>query len=299
MSDKTHNPNSDYDRFARLYDLEHAQFAADLLLYQNFARRCDGPVLDVGCGSGRVTLPLARAGSDVVGIDSSLAMLDIARARVHEAGLSDHIQLLRQDVCTLDLENQFALVVFSLNGFLHLLTAQAQRAALHNMARALLPGGILIVDVPNPHTVFTTRQDGKDILRSHFSLPQGGKAFCFVNARTDLAAQIQHITLTYDQVADEGKSFDPSPDGSALGTPAFGTSEPNAMTPAQGIQDLAAAGLARRTRIDLDVRFVYRDEMVGLIEQAGLQVDAVYGSYDLDPYEAGSHVMLFVAYRPL
>ena len=76
-----------YDSLARLYDLEHRNFGVDLLLYQNFGRRCGGPVLDVGCGSGRVTLAVARTGLDVVGVDNSVAMLDLAYARVREEGL--------------------------------------------------------------------------------------------------------------------------------------------------------------------------------------------------------------------
>jgi ubiquinone/menaquinone biosynthesis C-methylase UbiE len=266
---------SDYDRFARLYDLEHAEFDADLLLYQNLAQRCGSPVLDVGCGSGRVALALAKSGLDVTGIDNSPAMLDIARVRLREDELPGQIHLVEQDVCDLEWESRFPVAVFALNGFLHLLTPTAQRAALQNLYRALLPGGVLIVDVPNPRTVFTARQDGKAILRSHFHLPEGGEAWCFVNAQTDLAAQIQHLTLTYDELFSSGQETEMED------------------WPGEPKQDLF-----RRTVIAIDVRFVYCREMTGLLEQAGFRVDGVYGSYDLDPYQDSSHVMLFVAYRP-
>lgn len=303
MSDNRQLPISDYDCFARLYDLEHAGFDADLALYRHFARRCGDPVLDVGCGTGRVALALARAGSRVVGIDTSQAMLDIAHARVREAGLSRRVDLLYRDVCELELESRFALAVFALNGFLHLLTVQAQRAALRNIARALLPGGVLIVDLPNPHTVFSPDHDGTSLLRSHFALPEGGEAWCFVNAQTDLVAQIQHLTLTYDEMAAEGTLFelpdqaDGPPDA---GAPAPGVSSAAALSgmSLDEVLGLDVPGLVRRTRVELDVRFVYRDGMIDLLKQAGLQVDDVYGSYDLDPYRRDSHIMLFVAYRP-
>ena len=56
-------------------------------------------------------------------------------------------------------------------------------------------------------------------------------------------------------------------------------------------------GIVQRSTVETDLRFVYRYEMVGLLHQAGFEVDAVYGTYDLDPYEADSHLMLFVAFR--
>jgi hypothetical protein len=55
-------------------------------------------------------------------------------------------------------------------------------------------------------------------------------------------------------------------------------------------------GVVRRTAAEMELRFVYRYEMASLLEQAGFEVDAVHGSYDLDPYESDSPIMLFVAY---
>ena len=252
---------SDYDRFARLYDLEHQDFDADITLYRNYAQRCDGPVLELGCGSGRVCLALARAGYDVAGVDSSVAMLSLARAHAAEGGLAGQVRLEQADARTLTFPSQFALAIWPLNGFLHLLTVEDQRAALKGAHRSLLPGGVLIVDVPNPHTVFTPDDDGQLLLRSRFPSPEGDSISSSSVSRTDLANQRQHLTLQYDEVRDDG--------------------EP------------------QRTTVETDLRFVYRYEMEALLRQAGFLLDAVYGSYDLDPYDVDSDVMLFVAYRPL
>jgi ubiquinone/menaquinone biosynthesis C-methylase UbiE len=84
---------SDYDLFAHLYDLEHRDLDQDLDLYRNFAARCDGTVLELGCGTGRVALALAQAGYDVVGVDESTSMLELAQAHVIEAGLARQVQL--------------------------------------------------------------------------------------------------------------------------------------------------------------------------------------------------------------
>jgi SAM-dependent methyltransferase len=252
---------SDYDRFARLYDLEHQDFADDLDLYRNFALRCDGPVLELGCGSGRVCLALARSGFDITGVDTSEAMLDLARVHVASVGFAGRVRLEQADVRALPFEGRFALVIYPLNGFLHLLTVEDQLAALKCARRALLPGGFLIVDLPNPHVAFAPDADGAFLLRRRFASPDGHAIASLTLSQTDFAGQRQHLTLRYDEM-----------DGDQL---------------------------VQRTTAETDLRFVYRYEMEALLRQADLRIDAVYGSYDLDPYETDSDVMLFVAYRLL
>ncbi len=252
---------SEYDQFALLYDWEHAPFNDDLLMYRNFAQRCDGAVLDVGCGAGRVTLALAQAGLPTLGIDTSNEMLRLAQAHAAARQIGHLARFERRDVRRLDLESEFALAVFALNGFLHLLTPADQRTALRAIRRALLPGGLLIIDTPNPHTVFVPDRDGQWMLRSRFRSSDGQDIECLVNTQTDLAEQMQQLELRYDQMT-------------------------------------AGSSLVRRVAIRIGVRFVYQYEMIALLESCGFELDAVYGSYDLDPYQADSAIMLFVAYRP-
>ena len=248
-----------YDLFARLYHLEHSDVQEDVAFYQNFALRCDGPILELGCGTGRVSLALAQAGFDVTGVDSSSAMLAMARAHAADAGLSAQLRLEQCDVRALLFERRFALAIYPLNGFLHLLTSEDQLSALRNVCRALLPGGLLILDLANPHAVLVSDVDGHLIHRGHFRSPEGRAISSFSCTQTDLATQVQHLTLFYDEVDDDGT--------------------------------------VHRTTVETDLRFVYRYEMAGLLRQAGFVVDAVYGTYDLDPYETDSGLMLVVAYK--
>lgn len=73
---------SDFDRFAKYYDDEHASYTDDLPMWEGFARHAgeDG-VLELACGTGRLLVPLARAGATLTGIDVSPAMLDVAREK--------------------------------------------------------------------------------------------------------------------------------------------------------------------------------------------------------------------------
>jgi ubiquinone/menaquinone biosynthesis C-methylase UbiE len=250
---------SSYDLFAQFYDMEHKDFCRDIELYRNYAVRCGGPVLELGCGSGRVSLALAKAGFNVMGVDNSATMLALARARITDAGLGERIQLQQADVRALKFEARFALVLFPLNGFLHLTTVEDQLSALAGAHRALLPGGLLIVDLPNPHTTFTPSIDGQFILRSHFASPESRPISSYASAQTDLASQMQRLTLFYDEVSSDGT--------------------------------------VRRTTVTTALRFVYRYEMDGLLRRVGFEVDGVYGSYDLESYESDSEIMLFVAHK--
>ena len=250
---------SDYDLFAHLYDLEHRDLEQDLDLYLNFAERCDGVVLELGCGTGRVTLALGQAGYTVVGLDESTSMLELAGARVAEAGLGAKVRLEHLDVRDMAWSERFALAIWPLNGFLHLPSRTDQALALAKVRQALLPGGFVVVDLPNPHVAFAPQSDDQLAIRRSVQTAQGDLVTSLVSTRTDLADQVQHMTLLYDTV---------------------------------GCQD----GIVRRTAAQVELRFVYRYEMAGLLEQTGFEVDAVHGSYDLDPYESDSPIMLFVAH---
>ena len=250
---------SDYGPIARLYDAEHADLASDVELYRNFALRCDGAVLELGCGSGRVTVPLAQAGLSVTGMDLAPEMLELARERARSAGVTELILLEEGDVRMLSLPARFSLAIFPLNGFLHLLTARDQLDALASIHRALLPGGLLIVDLPNPHAVLAPDRDGHLLHRRRFHLPGEGMVSSWTMTRTDVANQVQHLCLSYDLSRRDG--------------------------------------LVRRTTVEMDLRFVYRYEMEALLRESGFLVDDVYGSHDLDPYQDESETMLFVAYK--
>ena len=140
-----------YDAIAEFYDLEHRDFGDDLPMYLEWARRVGSPILDVGCGTGRVTLALAQAGFEVTGIDESSEML----ARAHQRILSDptamsKVRLLAVPAQQFRAENRYHLAILSLNTFAHFLTQAQQLETLNNLRRHLVPGGVLINDMTPP-----------------------------------------------------------------------------------------------------------------------------------------------------
>ncbi|MDP7690215.1 MAG: methyltransferase domain-containing protein, partial [Vicinamibacterales bacterium] len=92
-----------WDDYAPFYDWENARTVGcrDIRFWQGLAERCGGPVLELGCGTGRVSVPVARSVDDVVGLDRSDAMLRQARRRVRRGRVDGSLRLVRGDVRSL------------------------------------------------------------------------------------------------------------------------------------------------------------------------------------------------------
>ena len=139
---------------ARYYDLSHDWLTDDIPFLLEQAAAASGPLLEVGCGSGRLLVPLARAGHTVLGIDNAPEMLGRAEARLaaEPPDVRARVQLVAADVKALrlpDPTSSFALAFFAYNTFMHLDEAGAA-AALRQLRALLRPGGVLLLDVDNP-----------------------------------------------------------------------------------------------------------------------------------------------------
>ena len=131
---------SGYDAFAAIYGRWSAEMTADVPFYVELAREADGPVVELAVGTGRVAIPVAReTRRRVVGVDRSPAMLAVARARAHEAGVE--LELLEADLRELALEEPAALVYCPYRSLLHLPTWADRRRVFERVAAALRPGG--------------------------------------------------------------------------------------------------------------------------------------------------------------
>jgi SAM-dependent methyltransferase len=127
--------------------------------YREEARRCSGPVLELACGTGRLTLPLARDGHEVVGLDLSRSMLAAAaqKAAESEAGAS----FVLGDMRDFDLGRRFGLIVISCNSLAHLTATEDLRSCLRSVRRHLAPGGALAFDVVMPDAQLLGRPGGQ------------------------------------------------------------------------------------------------------------------------------------------
>jgi SAM-dependent methyltransferase len=147
-----------WDEYAPFYDWENARTLGrrDVAFWRTLARQAGGPALELGCGTGRIALPLGRAGAVVVGIDRSAAMLARARRRVRRARLDARVRLVRGDIRHLPFAGagQAFPLVMAPYGVLQSLLREADLAAtLSAVHRVLEPGGTfgleLVADLPS------------------------------------------------------------------------------------------------------------------------------------------------------
>ncbi len=140
-----------WDAYARFYDWENARTVGrrDVRFWTDMAARADGTVLELGCGTGRLSVPVARKARRFVGIDRSAAMLRRLRARLRRARLTGHAAIVRGDVRALPFRSGWRCrLVMAPYGMLQsLLSDDDLTAALDAAARVLAPGATLGVDL--------------------------------------------------------------------------------------------------------------------------------------------------------
>ena len=146
-----------YDEIARLYDPWSRSVVEDVSFYVDEAVRSGGPVLELGVGTGRIAIPIAAVGIQVVGVDLSEGMLAVARERADLAAVA--VDLRHGDMRDPPVEGVFPLIVIPFRTLLHMESDIDRRAVLRVVARLLAPGGRFVFDVFTP--------GAKDIADTH------------------------------------------------------------------------------------------------------------------------------------
>jgi SAM-dependent methyltransferase len=247
---------------AQLYDA--FPFSADLPFYLELASSTGSEVLELCCGSGRLLLPLAEAGHRPVGLDASPHMLALTHAKLVAAGpeVMERARLVRGDLRSFELEQRFDLALIAVKSFSYLTSRSDQQRALERIAAHLRPGGRLALDLLHPALSWLTQPPGslsQDLVQD---VPERGITVARTEAvvSTDLAAQIRVIRSAYEVVARDGS-------------------------------------LTKRF-VEWPYRYIFRFEAELLLERAGLEVEAIYGGYQHEPFSSASRTMLIVARRP-
>jgi len=248
------------NRAARFFDADYAGYLEDLPVLLGYAQRTGSPLLELGCGAGRVLIPLAQAGYRVTGVDLSPEMLRLARAKAESAGVTDRVTLIQGDYCDAPLGGPYRLAFAVMNTFLHLTTQADQLRALRHWREHLAPGGLLLIDVFHPDVGQLATLDGRLEWDKSWTDPETGVTVMkWVTRVVDLAEQTLHVTLIYDEVA--------------------------------------ADGSLRRTLVPYDARYLWRFEAELLLDKAGFVLEALYGGWDTGPFEGNSDRMILVARR--
>ena len=254
-------------RDAALYDWEYRRRRADVAFYRMLADERGGPILDLGCGSGRLAIPLLNHGHQVVGVDLSAAMLARAHARRLRLPAAPRRKglFVRGDLRQLPVRGTFPFIVMAFHTIQHLIEDQELLAVLRAVRERLTPDGWFAFDVFFPNAAWLARPAGRRFDRIVFRHPRTGQRTEYsVSHRMDEARRALHMFIHYRPIS-------------------------------------ASGVVAGRGRV---VRLVHRqlppEAVADLVKQAGLRIitrwSGFHGEPLTDPHASEQHVYLA---RPL
>jgi SAM-dependent methyltransferase len=249
-----------YTTVARYYDAENADKTDDIDFYKELLEDAPGPVLEVGCGSGRVVLPLARDGFTVHGIDNDAAMLARARKRVDmQPDTYPNLTLQAGDVLTDEIPGgPFAFVLLSYNMLMHFHQQPQQIRLLERLRAVAADEALLVLDLPNAGEMFATPDSDAITLERTFIEPETGHMVMQQAVSVlDRATQLMRVTWIYDEITGDG--------------------------------------MLKRTVAPTLFRYFFPYEVQLLLDRCGWAVDTLYGDTDGSPFEDGAPRMIVLA----
>jgi ubiquinone/menaquinone biosynthesis C-methylase UbiE len=250
-----------WDDYAPFYDWENARTLGrrDVPFWTNIALRGGGPVLELGCGTGRVSLPLGRAGVPLTGIDRSAAMLAFARTRIRRARLGKAIRLVQGDIRFLPFPRTFAVVIAPYGILQSLLRERDLATTLTEVHRVLEPGGTfgleLVADLPS-----WEEYRRRISLKGWRGRPGGTHVTLVESVRQDRARR----QTIFDQEFRERRG-----------------------------------GRRRVRRFSLAFRTLSVPQMTRRLEKAGFEVSALLGDYRGGRWDARADVWVILAKKPM
>jgi len=247
------------DSWAGIYDAVHT-FTEDTSFWVGEAQASGGPVLELGCGTGRVAVPIAQAGVPVVGLDSSAGMLRAARAKARRLGLDASVlRFVRSDIRDFSLAQRFPLVIIPFRSFQLLLSVADQYQALASIRNHLEPSGRLIFSLFVPDPELLARDPSTPLYDHEVTDPATGhRLLVWHQNRYDTFNQVVAARTIIEEVDENGQ-------------------------------------VVRKTYQDYQLRYLYRFEAQHLLSACGYRVLDIDGSFRREPLDESSTEMIWVA----
>jgi ubiquinone/menaquinone biosynthesis C-methylase UbiE len=249
-----------YDRIYSVMNFDDQDF------YLELAAKTGGPVLELGAGTGRISIPLARAGYEVTALDLNQIMLDEMRAKLsaEDAAVSARIETQLGDMSSFELGREYKLIIMPFRGFQHLLSPAEQRSCLERVARHLAPGGRFVFDAFCPNFDFLAKQAAiLGALRpeiEHRDEQTGQTLRRYVSVLPRYYEQINEVLFRYELTAADGSVTHSSADR-------------------------------------IYMRWQTRWECEYLLELCGLKIEAGYGGFDRRSLDDAPRELVYVCSR--
>lgn len=258
---------TEYDGWAPYYDLIHKGVPGEAEFYTGQAVRRAGKTLEIGCGTGRIAIPMAMSGVDVTGMDISPAMLEVCREKLDAVGeVPGRLELVEADMADFDLGNRFDFIAIPYRTFMHLLTQEKQRSCLRCVRRHLAEDGLFAFNVwaARPSAI-VPHLGGEGQPKTHFA------------GEYDVPEMNLALTHYFSAVYDEYTQR---------------------LVETHWVQELDRQGREMDgTTLSLTRAWTTYREMDNLVRLCGFKPDAVLGDFDCTPFNRDSTEMVWLLHR--
>lgn len=252
--------------YAKFYDLEYENKKDDVDFYYKLAQKIEGPILECGCGTGRILIPIAKSGKEIWGFDTNASMLDIVKNKTQSL---KKVKIFQDDVTKFSspiLNNKkFDFIFFSFDGLSYLAhkegsyytakeSQERQREAFKNISAHLQPDGLFAFDL------FSSNDLSKEyVVRHHFSRAiknETWNLFSAIHVPIKRIFQIHYF-----------------------------------------MEILKTDGSPKRWHYPIAAYQATFQEIKSLLNEVGLRPIKIYGNFDLEPYRNRSEQMIFICQK--
>ncbi len=239
--------NEYYQFNAALYDCNSTGTEGDVDFYAEEAVKAGSPVLELGCGTGRILIPIAQEGIEITGLDQSPEML--ARARTKILKLDEEtrkrVELVQGDMRSFSFKKQFNLIIIPYRAFLHLLTSEDQIMALTCIRNHMKDDGKLILNIFDPNLEMIAAHSGhlgsaSKKMQECIHPDTGSRVIVWENRKYHPEPQIVDVNFIFEELDKTGK-------------------------------------VISKHYIFMNLRYIFRYEMQYLLELCGFKIETLYG----------------------
>lgn len=249
--------NNEYDGFfAEFYDILQGP-ADEVPAYINFIKKYKEPILEIGCGTGRLLVPLVQEGYQITGIDLSEDMLAICREKLEERELEEKANLVQADMRHFQLNSKFNIIFTACNTIFHLETADDLEKFFKRVKDHLTEEGIFIIDISAPDIRSMLDSNGEEFVSEYKHPTRDTKI-------------VNHFSPTYDILNQRER------DKIIL-------------------KEFDGKELIREAKTEVTLTFFWPRELRIMLEKCGFEILEEYGSLQGDPLISGSKEIIFLA----
>jgi len=256
--ENTKNVINSYVEYAKFYDYDQRNITKDdIPFFIDYAKKVNGDILELACGTGRVLLPLAKEGFNVTGIDKTEEMLEQFKKKLSNFEVASKVTLYNADMTSFDLGREFPLVTIPYRTFQLLIDEEDQKNCLKMVRNHLTDDGLFIITVFFPGGLdesWTTYPEQEDwVLKNE----QNGLSYKGTNVKKGIDVKNQ---IMYPQL----KVYETDKNGNE-----------NVYTQ------------------EIGLKYYEEDQIIGLLQNSGFSIEEKFGYYDKRPIGKGSE-MIFV-----